>query len=141
VSYNFTAGSTGTFIPSAATATNDIDATNLALSFTVPSSGKVRIALEATCTSGSTAGYQYWSLRSGTSDVAGSERFAGMPGVTGARWRPHVEIALAGLTPGASLTYKWAFRGSNANLVIGNVGEFANGNGNYGPAIMEVYAE
>ena len=139
--YNFTAGSTTTLTAASTTATSDADASNLAVTFTVPTSGKVRVSLEATIAATSSSGWVYWSLRNGTTDVVGSERFVALPVSTTGRFRLRVEIPLSGLTSGASLTYKWALRGSGVNLGIGNVGEFSNANNNYGPAIMTVFAE
>lgn len=140
---SYTPGSTATTItPASATATNDADATNLAVSFTVPASGKVRVILEGTVNMTQASGYIYWSLRNGTTDVVGSERHAGALGIASARMRNHLAISISGLTPGASITYKWAVRGTGASLQIGGGTEFATAaSTNYGPAIMTVFAE
>lgn len=115
----------------------DVDATNLAITFTVPASGTVDVTL---------AGYYFipagltgwWSLRSGSSNVAGSERriaetsFAGHQTVT---------IRVTGLTPTASVTYKWAWRNSGGGTTLLRYGgtEFTSSQ-SHGPMTMTVRA-
>lgn len=116
----------------------DVDATNLAITFTAPASGAVQVRLEGVFSNTSTSFSGYWSLRSGSTNVTGSERQIGLD-VTAAR--VHADIRVTGLTPGTSYTYKWAHRaGSSAATVAIYYGgtEFSGTPG--GPITMEVYA-
>lgn len=127
-----------TFTTVSATGTNaDIDATNLAITFTATTTAAI-ITLSGVGASGS-AGY-YWSLRQGTTDIAGSSRLtsssvAGGVSVT-------VTIKVTGLTIGNSYTYKWAHRhgGGASSIRFGGPSgsEFSGSATTYaGPATME----
>jgi len=119
------------------------DATNLTVTFTAPSTGKVRVVLEGAWNAGGSSVSYYWLLRNtGTStNVAGSERAIAPSGAASGRAR--VEIVVSGLTSGSSYTLAWAHRflsANSANLYAGgSTNEFSGTN--YGPAVMEVYAE
>lgn len=127
---------TATTFTTTATTPTDIDATNLAVTFTVPSSGAVRVRLEGLVEL-NVAGQ--FSLRQATTNVPTTNRQVGLLAAS-QTYRTSTLIHVTGLTPGASVTYKWAWRGSNLRLYCGNnTDEFAS-TGDYGPAIMEVYA-
>lgn len=87
------------------TAPVDLDATNLAVTFTVPLSGAVVVILDAVRTTGSSTTYT-WCLRQGTSVVAGSAGGVGYNIQTADRTSLHTVIT--GLTPSAVVTWKWA---------------------------------
>lgn len=111
------------------TTIDDINAANLAVTFTVPASGSVLIRLSAIAFSGSSGQYVIWALREGTTTIDEARATADSVGQ-----RQNVTFLVTGLTPGAELTYKWAQRnpsGGNANTLFGADG---------GPAIMEVWA-
>lgn len=129
---------TATAYTSASTLPTDVDATNLAVSFTVPASGKVRVRLAAAALSAA-GGTFYWSLRSGTTDVPGTERF--VSSTNGSIYVTVEDIVITGLTPGASVTYKWAFRRQTGNAYIFCGGTEFTSTAYNGPAVMEVWSE
>lgn len=114
----------------------DVDATNMAVTFT-PTSAAVWVVLEASALG--TGGYfNHWSLRQGTTNVPNSEQLATSIGNLG-RWRTTARIA--GLTPGASYTYKWAHRTSSASFAAAiYYGGTPFSGVNYGTASMKVYS-
>lgn len=127
------------------TTNSDVDATNLAVTFTATSTS-VLITLEATASRSSAGtGVSYWSLRNGTTNVPGSNRAVlGTIASTSAMHRVRTAIRVTGLTVGTAYTYKWAFRNSgsgNGQVFAGNFGgdEFSASTA-YGPATMEVWA-
>lgn len=115
----------------------DVDATNLNVTFTVPASGNVLIRLTAVGVTNSAAALYVWNLRTtGGSNVTGS-----YCGVTSNTNQLHVSVAivLTGLTPGASITYRWghAVTSNSGFIRYGDDGTLIN---RYGPAVMEVWA-
>lgn len=91
----------------------DVDATNLAVTFTVPASGKVLVRLSGFVTGGATTTYS-WGLREGSTTVAEQQVCYNQQQAV---LRLSSQLLVTGLTPGASLTYKWAHRlafGANA---------------------------
>jgi hypothetical protein len=113
----------------------DVDATNLAITFTVPASGAVRVVLEGVCSNN--AGYCFWSLRNGTTNVVTSERlitFSPSPTLYRA------EIYLSGLTSGASVTYKWAARVNGGTQILRSLDNVEFANFYVHAARMEVHA-
>jgi len=126
----------------------DIDATNLAVTFTVPASGNVLVVLDAVHALPAAGNAIFWSLRQGSSNVVGSARqlVFGSAAFTSGNIRSHVGIRLTGLTPGSSVTYKWAGFASAAGSIryvwTGTPagGEFTGNASNYGPATMLVYS-
>lgn len=137
-----TATTASQYTGATAAASADVDATNLAITFTAPASGAVRVTLI-----GPSYVDTFWSLRSGTTNIVGSERFVG--GVTNARLT--VPINIVGLTPGTSYTYKWAYRsgGGTPKLNYGttSASEFAAAASVptlppvNGPLVMEVWSQ
>lgn len=110
----------------------DFDATNLAVTFTVPPSGNVVVRLNGAV--GSTASSAIWGLRESTTQV-GSLQF--MAQSTAGIIRVQALVTVTGLTPGDSKTYKWAGKNSGA----GTTSIYTGGNGGVdGEASMEVYA-
>lgn len=99
----------------------DVDATNLAVTFTAPASGKVIVKLTGSCymqpgANSSCTGV--WNLRSGGSDVANTKRTAAYlsVGSGGGQSSTTVQYStlVTGLTSGASYTWKWG-HGNPAN--------------------------
>lgn len=81
----------------------DVDATNLAVTFTVPASGSVIVRLEAHASSAVTSNYG-WGVRDGSTDLAGSTVLDAIA----ENARITASFIITGLTPGASKTYKWS---------------------------------
>ncbi len=108
----------------------DVDAANLAITFTTPVSGRVLVVLGALgdTTAVLTDG-QFWGLRESTSIVA--DNF--IMGNAAAASRGTARILITGLTPGSLHTYKWGIRRAAAGTVHLYCG------GANGPAIMEVW--
>lgn len=80
----------------------DIDATNVAVTFTAPASGKVVIRAAMSAETGASTNMQ-WNLRDGSGDVAETEQTISFGAISlrgNGAWR------LSGLTPGQSYTYK-----------------------------------
>jgi hypothetical protein len=113
----------------------DIDATDLAVAFTVPPSGAVIVYFAAFAGINTNGTHLDWNLRSGSSDLAGTEIRIGTgdsDGGPGGRLLGQARIS--GLTPGDSLTYKWGYR------LQGTAGSAAMAaGGGAGPALMEVW--
>lgn len=117
------------------TASADMDATNMAVTFTAPSSGKVLVRLTGVSVTNNSAGQHSWSLREGTTVV--DSAFASDGTSLGLRT---AEFLITGLTPGSSHTYKWAHYVSNAShsgttYAGGATGATSN---SVGPATMTV---
>jgi hypothetical protein len=96
-----------TVLSTTVTTSADVDATNLAVSFTVPASGEVEVDLEAHGDSG-TAGVTYlWHLRDGSGEIAdtGAVVTRNNNGT-----RIHQTITVTGLTPGDVLAWKWGHK-------------------------------
>lgn len=114
-----------------ATSFADVDAANLAVTFTVPDSGEVFVLLSGSAGSAADTTQTQWGLREGAADVPNTGVAAGVG--------PYMEgltrvIHVSGLTPGATKTYKWAYKtevsGSHVYLGVGP---------DHGVAVMEVY--
>lgn len=122
--------STSSTKTAATTSLTDYDATNLAITFTVPASGNVAVRLYGA--SAVSANSELWGLRESTTQV-GNVQFMGN---TSAILRKQAIITVTGLTPAASKTYKWAGKVSSAatsTIYIGGSG------GIDGDAVMEVW--
>lgn len=100
----YKAYSAGTSATNSTTTLTDVDATNLAVTFTAPTSGKVLIRLTAVCGGSGTQGI-YWGLRDGTTTIANN-----LLRTTVANDISSLAIPITGLTPGNVYTYKWAHR-------------------------------
>lgn len=122
-------GSDGATYTTTSTSLVDVDATNLSVTFTVPASGAVLVVLSAACREPG-GNNVFFGLRVASSDVAGSTtNVTANAGMT----RPYVAIKVTGLTPGASVTYKFAFRCDAGTAAIWT-------GPTRGKAVMEVYA-
>ena len=127
--------STLTDVATVSTAGENIDATNLTVTFTVPSSGRVLVALSALAyTSG---GDQYWwCLR-----TTGGANVSGTKGLTTSATfgtKIYHRVLVTGLTPAASVTYRW---GHGVNTATGHIRYGDDGSTSpRGPAVMEVWA-
>lgn len=111
----------------------DIDAVNLAITFTVPTSGIVRIVLTARVVVGSGTELM-WGLRSGTINIVGSDVC-----YSNLEFRAVAIYYVTGLTPGDVLTYKWAQGrpiGSNSAITRAGGDPFVSAS----QAIMEVWS-
>lgn len=108
----------------------DVDATNLAVSFAVPASGKVTIVVTARVLSNSQE--YHWGLRDGATDVAGSSVQA-FYSVDVAAFRFVYRVRFTGLTPGEAKTWKLAHKslGAGASIEAG---------GTSGQALMQVFS-
>lgn len=111
------------------TSVADVDATDLAVTFTVPASGAVAVILAAL--GGVTASNMLWLLREGTTEVPGSRVQMSTVGNLRLCTGP---IIITGLTPDAVLTWKWAWLMGGAGT-----GRIYAG-GNAGQATMDVQA-
>src|SRR5262245_15470035 len=113
----------------------DADSTNLAITFTVPASGKVMVRLIA-FGDVSVDGNQYrWSLREGSTDLSvGGTVVRGTSG-----YMLVLDIFISGLTPNDSKTYKWSHACLQTPAATGRF--FAGpGGADFPPATMEVWA-
>jgi hypothetical protein len=119
-----------TFKSTTSTTSVDVDATNLAVTFTAPASGIV-IARWSALAKGPTTVSYYWQVRDGSTvkdwqrvcDNGTDRRFYSVP------------FYVSGLTPTTSYTFKWG------HAVDSGTGELAFGPGttNIGPGIMEIW--
>lgn len=109
----------------------DLDATNLAVTFTAPASGQVLVRLNAYAATGASTGLD-WNLRDSSGDIAntGTATFSG----ASIEFRRTVTMVISGLTPGASYTWKWGQRRESGT---GGATTYA---GLRFPAVMEVWA-
>ena len=98
-----------------ATSQTDVDATNLAVTFTAPSSGNVLVTLTAgfQIPNGAASAYTtlYWGLRESTTLIFESFMFGGAF-LSSAAWDQMgtARFVVTGLTSGSSHTYKWGHR-------------------------------
>lgn len=100
----------------------DVDATNLAVTFTVPRSGQVIVRLNGFASGAA----QYWGVRQGSSDVSDYHvEVLGGAGVTRT-------FLIDGLSSGDSVTLKWGWASPTA------VNTFLNYGSTYGELFMEV---
>lgn len=100
----------------------DMDATNLKVTFTAPSSGKVLVTLSANVQAGTTTVYSY-NLRDGSGDVAGTTQPV-LYNQNTAFFKVSAPIYVTGLTPGQSYTWKWGHAlgfGSNTSTTQSGV--------------------
>jgi hypothetical protein len=117
----------------------DVDSTNLVVAFTGPPSGKVLVSLTAFANVSTTGNTLAWNVRSGSSDVTGTNAavhyFANTSGSPDYEHRATHRFVVSGLTAGTSYSYKWGHaRTSGSGTVRTQCG------GNIGPAVMEVWA-
>lgn len=113
----------------------DVDATNLAVTFTAPSTGKVLVRLSAVSLTNAVEQPAYWGLRVGAADVADSTVNAGADGGSTIDQAASRAILVTGLTSGTSYTYKWAQKTSNGAYTT-----YTRYGGLSGGAVMEVWS-
>jgi hypothetical protein len=107
----------------------DVDATNLQVTFTAPSSGNIVVILTALVGPDAGTPQLFCGVRESTTTL-GSTLIDGSSNSSGRRWAAH--IYLTGVLSG-SHTYKWAAAASaGAHIVYGGP--------TWGKAIMEVWA-
>lgn len=113
----------------------DIDATNLTVTFTAPSSGRVIVVLSAQVNQLTNGSGYYWGLRSGGSLVANSNCLILYHQNSETHYRPSMRVVIDGLTPSTSYTYTWAhmrgFGTATCQTIYG---------GGADPAVMEVWS-
>lgn len=119
---------TMTAMSSTSTTSVDVDATNLAVTFTAPASGRVLVRFTALGGVTGGAGAE-WQVREATAVlktrymVTGAADFAGV-----------AAFVVSGLAAGSVHTYKWGYSttaGSTVKVTAGGVA---------GPAVMEIHA-
>lgn len=109
----------------------DADATNLAISFTAPDSGRVLVVLNGFARTSTSAGNVHWGVRDSSAIITGSEaRMTASNSLS--RWT--YSKRFSGLTPGASYSWRWA----HAN--VGGVTTDLRVGPSYGPATMQVWS-
>jgi hypothetical protein len=101
---------TGATITFTDTSYQDLDATNCAVTFTAPTSGRVIIRCNAAF-HGSAAVDAAWALRDGSTVMA--EAYT--PTITSIQVT-HKDFYVTGLTPGASYTLKWSAKSASGSL-------------------------
>lgn len=109
-----------------------MDATNLAITFTAPATGKVRINATGRVIWVAGSGIVYWNLINGSTTLQEVAVSSLQP--TNSSRRPLVAFHLTGLTPGASYTLKLGHRVSNADTTSRVSYGAANG-----PIIIEAW--
>lgn len=97
----------GSAVTTTSSTLSDIDATNQAVTFTVPASGAVLVKASARVQVGSSTPYR-WALREGGSVVAGTSRYALYHEANSNQPVISVSWYISGLTPGAVKTWKLA---------------------------------
>lgn len=102
----------------------DVDATNLAVTFTAPASGKVLVTLSA-CGGGSGAANDsvMWTLQEAAATVAGPQN--AQCGNGNANPTVSMSFVVTGLTASSSHTYKWGWK----TTVGTNIGRMYAGTG------------
>lgn len=125
-------------VTNSTTTAADVDATNLAVTFIAPTSGRVIVRMSAAAIQ-SGASATVWCLRDTSGTVIPGSRLQ----VTGdTSWsRPFYFIHISGLSPNVSYTWRWAFfiTGVVNTTTIG-YGEDPTLTNPRGPATMEVWA-
>lgn len=114
----------------ASTSDADVDAANLVVSLTVPTSGAVLVGLSAMARRESAAQYLQWTLRQGSTTVATQ---AVQLEYT-AESRVSARFLVSGLTPATTVTYKWGHLAASGGAGRTKWGGIA------GAAVMEVWA-
>lgn len=104
--------SAGTSVTNSTTTLTDIDATNLAVSFTAPASGRVLVRLTGVVGGTGVQGL-YWGLRESTTDLA-----VYFVRTSTANDIASIAIPITGLTASSSHTYKWAQKVGGASASV-----------------------
>lgn len=128
-----------TFVGAEATTTGKVvDSTNLVITFTAPASGNVDVHLQALSTGVFGDTVTTWVLLQSTTegDQVPGGYINWLSSASGATLS-HLVIPVTGLTPEASYTWYWAHY---MNYIDFSPGGGTLYGGDYGPAIMTVYA-
>lgn len=113
-----------------------VDSTNLTVSFTAPSSGKVMVHLSCLGATAGTTSSGLWALLDhGTSAQYGSSVIV-LVETNSVSQRGHGEILVTGLTPGTVYQMDWAYYSSSASLGFNMT---YGGTSFPAPAVMEVF--
>lgn len=125
-------------ITSTAVGMADVDATNLAVTFIAPLSGKVNIELECLTVPPASATL-FWGVREASALVAGTPQYVGFDSMNLGRAR--VTCPVTGLTPGTAYTYKWAAKvgSGTGTMYVGGDGAGSGANP-YGTAVIRAIA-
>lgn len=123
-------GSTATLTTTSTTFV-DVDATNAAVTFTVPLSGKVTVRCSANIRNQTAGQVVKLNLRNAGVDVAGTGQSMTQESISGRR---HFIADVTGLTAGASVTLTLGWR------VVGGTGEITAGSTDIGPLRLDVAA-
>lgn len=115
----------------------DIDATNLAVTFTAPASGAVIVTLSGLASMNATGSIYYWGLR----DAAGliPDSTLEMYYNTILPFRLTGQTKITGLTPGNSYTWKWAWMRAVGTATL-NLSAGKQSATSAGPAMIRVEA-
>ena len=132
---NETGGGGSTLYTTTSTTFVDVDATNLAVTFIVPPSGRVMVRLTATCYVAAAGFAHYWGLRESTTILTPQYNATQSTNVESKSAVLHV---VSGLNPGDTKTWKWAYRVSGASTSGIRVGG-SQVNDAAGAATMEVW--
>lgn len=114
-----------------ATSLTDLDATHLSVVFTAPASGNVLVRLTCGAYAEAAGAVLLWGLREATTNITPAAHILG-DGPSGPWVVCSRSFLITGISAG-SHTYKWAVerKAANCNMRYG---------GDYGPAVMEVWA-
>lgn len=129
-----------TTLSSSSATVADVDATNLTVTFTVPASGAVIVRMNAYAEFTTNPGTRLymWALREGSSTVTGSSRgVLRRPTAINSGGIVAYSARFSGLTPSASVTWKWAHAVDTADCT-GRI--LADDGTKWGKALMEVWA-
>jgi hypothetical protein len=110
----YRAGTDTTVGSTSSTTLVDVDATNAAVTATVPASGQVVISLEGFAASAAATAYGQWGVRVSSTIVAGPDLVFN---ATAAGLRARASFLLTGLTPGSTV-FKFAHCTSNAGDAV-----------------------
>jgi hypothetical protein len=105
----YTAYTPATNYTTSSTTAVQVDATNLAVTFVAPSSGRVVVQLSALCAGPGSPNYGEWSLFESGAQIAGTIRqFLNSSGTL--IMTVSTLHVVTGLTPGSTHTYTWGWR-------------------------------
>lgn len=137
------APATNTTFSTTSTTVADMDTTNMVVTFTAPASGKVIVRLSAYADISSNAQQYFWCLRDTSPALISGASLGAFRGTDGNPYSGSIYIT--GLTPSASVTYRWAHGvtgGATGRVIAGpgvTSGTVSTSN-MFQPAVMEVFA-
>jgi hypothetical protein len=115
-----------------------LDTTNLAVTVTVPASGRLLVRLSAVATIGSATSFGMWFGAATTSGVVlGNQQKIGTALSTAVPNRYAASILITGQTPGASVPVYFAAGTQSSGSVVADTGSSSSAPN--GPAVMEVW--